>query len=338
MKYIKSILKSVIKFHKFELISALLVLLMVFGSMINPDALAADQQTKDQMMKEKIHQLQELAPYRGYLDAHKDLQKPLGLLGGPIKIELKQDVGGVFVILPDNRKLDKNVFGTPEFPRAFGGSPGINGLPLMLRGVDNGSYTEMKKKSPFGDKYIVMPNGKLMINAVDATATDAAKSDDMVMMKASWQDKAGNTYEVKCCKMLATHGVETPTFGGVATNHILHGASRIGTSLMPTEFTYFDFWGMGQVLKNGKVLASPRLVHGMLTEYVRTKGYELAFDNEVTPTKLQFHLMVPPVMPVMKEGIFEHNPVNTGFELPNGMKLPFWHVMFENLKFEAKHS
>lgn len=286
--------------------------------------------------KEKVMELKKLAPYRGYLDAHKGETKPLGLLGGPITIKVAQDSGGVFVALPDNRRLDESVMGTPEMPRAFGGTPGINGVPPMFRGVDGGQYTELKKKTPFGDKYIVMADGKLMLEAVDATATDAARSDDSVKMKASWKDKAGSTYEVKCCKMLATHGVEFPTFGGVVTNHILHGSSRIGTALMPTEYVYLAFWGVGAVIKNGEVLDKPRLVHGMLTEYVRTEGYKLAFDNEVTPTRRHFHLMVAPFMPDMKEGGFKHVGVETGFSLPNGMELPFWHVMFENLDIESQ--
>lgn len=45
---------------------------------------------------------------------------------------------------------------------------------------------------------------------------------------------------------------------------------------------------MGQVMKNSKVVAKPRLVHGMLTEYVRGKNYSLDFDKEGTPTRRQF--------------------------------------------------
>jgi len=86
------------------------------------------------------------------------------------------------------------------------------------------------------------------------------------------------------------------------------------------------------------VLDKPRLVHGMLTEYVRKEGYKLAFDDEVTPTRQHFHLMVAPFMPVMEEGRFTKKPVKTGFNLPNGMELPFWHVMFENLEIDSKRS
>lgn len=285
-------------------------------------------------MQQKMEMLQSMAPYMGYLKAHMNAE-PQDLLGGPLEVNISQKSGGVFVILPSKRKLDPHVFGTPEVPRALAGSPGINGLPPAARGVSNGQYTEMKKPSPFGDKHVVMANGKLNIEALDATAADASETEDQVKFMASWEDSEENTYEVRCCAMLATHGVEYPTFGGVVTNTILHGSSRIGTALMPTEYTYFAFWGMGEIRKNGETLEKPRLIHGMLTEYVRKEGYELAFDEEVTPGRKHFHLMVPPMMPNMEEQEFTHKNVKTGFELPNGMELPFWHVMFENLEISA---
>jgi hypothetical protein len=296
----------------------------------------ANPPTQDDM-KTQIAMLQQMAPYRGYLKAHQDVQQPLELLGGPITVTISQQAGGVHVALPDHRALDPNVFGTPTHPRAFGGTPGIDGVPLMLREVQGNAYKAFKQPSPFGDKNIVIGNGKLSVHLVDATATDAATSKDSVRFQASWQDQDGNTYMVRCCAMLATHGVEYPTFGGVVTNHLMHGSSRIGTALMPTMFTYAAFWGMGEVSKNGQVLDKPRLIHGMLTEYVRKADYQLAFDSEITPQRLHFHLMVPPMKPVMQEGKFEHSPVKTGFVLPNGMELPFWHVMFSNLTIKAEH-
>jgi hypothetical protein len=267
--------------------------------------------------REMIKKLQEMAPYRGYLQAHRDAQ-PQELLGGPIEVSIEQASGGVFVILPSPRKLDPHVFGTPEMPRAIAGTPGINGLPPMARKTEDGKYTETKSPNPFGDKNIVMADATLKIDATDATAADASETNDKVQMMASWKDSEGNTYEVRCCEMMAASGIEFPTFGGVLTNHILHGSSRIGTALMPTEYTYFAFWGMGEVLKNGEVTDKPRLIHGMLT-----------------PGRKHFHLMIPPMMPDQETKTFQHKDVSTGFTLPNGMELPFWHVMFENLEIES---
>jgi len=306
------------------------------GNSKEPPTTAQAKHNKKHDKQAKKKMIKGLAPQKGYMEAHKDVQNPPALLGGPVVVKVQQSKGGVFVALPDKRELDPDVFGTPKMPRAYGGTPGINGVPPMARGQQGGAYTIMKKLSPFGDKHTVMADGRLAMQVVDKTATDAATTEDKVKFKASWKDKQGNTYAVRCCKKVAAHGAEFPTFGGVLTNHLLHGFTRLGTALMPTEFAYMAFWGMGAVAKNGKVLDRPRLIHGMLTEYVRTEGYELANDSEVTPTRKHFHLMVPPMMPNMKEGGFTHKPVKTGFTLPNGKPLPFWHVMFESLEIQAQ--
>jgi len=299
-----------------------------FGALTPPAAAQQD-------MKAAIKKMQSLNQTRGYLDAHKSVKKPLGLLGGPITIKLTQNSGGVFVGLPARRALDPTVFGPPKMPRHYAGSPIITGVPPMLRAkAANGGF-QTKVLTPFGNKHIVLPNGRLKISAVDATATDAATTKDKVKMVASWQDKKGNTYQVKCCAKMAAHGLEYPTFGGVVTNVIMHGFTGIGTPLMPSEFAYFAFWGFGEIDMNGKVLDKPRLIHGMLTEYVRKQGYALGWDRDVTPTRTQFHLMVPPVKPDMKNGVFRKAPVKTGFVLPNGKQLPFWHVMFETLNVDS---
>lgn len=297
---------------------------------------AAAQEAEGGTQQTVMRQLVEMAPYDGYLEAHGEVQNPPALLGGPLNIRVTQETGGVFVALPSRRELDPSVFGTPRMPRAFAGTPAINGLPPMARESEGGQYTRARPMTPFGDLSTTMRGARLEVDLTDATAMDAATSDDRVSFRARWEDSDGNTYEVRCCHMLATKGIEYPTFGGVVTNHLLHGSTRIGTALMPTEYAYAAFWGMGEVRKNGEVLQSPRLVHGMLTEYVRTEGYALASDAEVTPTRKHFHLMVPPFMPNPEEGRFEQSPVQTGFTLPNGQPLPFWHVMFENVTVSAE--
>ena len=288
--------------------------------------------------KAAIAKMQSLNQTRGYLDAHKSEAKPLEILGGPLSVRVAQKSGGVFVALPGRRALDPVVFGPKMMPRHYAGTPMITGVPPMLRVPDGHGGQQTAVPTPFGNKFVVMANGKLNIKALDATATDAAVSQDSVHMMASWQDAAGNTYAIKCCLKMAVHGLEFPTYGGVATNTIMHGFTGIGTPLMPSEFTYFAFWGMGEVDKNGQTLDKPRLIHGMLTEYVRKSGYALGFDRDVTPTRLQFHLMVAPFAPDMKNGVFMKKPVNTGMKLPNGMTLPFWHVMFENLEVDAQRA
>ena len=266
-------------------IAILISLLLISGKC---KTFAAGNAQSSQKIQE--NELIEMAPYLGYLQAHKDLQKPMVLLGGPIKVTVTQEEGGVHLALPDYRKLDPRVFGIPELPRAYAGTPVITGIPPQMREIENGKYTQLKIKTPFGHNNMVLPDGRYSLKAIDVTATDAAVTDDIVEMEASWKDKEGNTYTVRCNEVIP-HGLEYPSFGGVLTNHILHGSSRIGTPLMPTEFVYVAFWGIGETLKNGKIMDRGRIVHCMLTELVRTKDYELAFDDQITPTKLQMHLM-----------------------------------------------
>ena len=88
-------------------------------------SLAAAPPLSAQQQQATMKKLADRAPARGYLAAHA------------------------------------NVFGTPAVPRAFGGTPGIDGVPPMARGSDSGPYTKMKMKSPFGDAHGVMDGGTL---------------------------------------------------------------------------------------------------------------------------------------------------------------------------------
>lgn len=283
----------------------------------------------DAQMKQKVAMLKKANPTKGYLAAH-DVPAPMNLLGGPLRVHLSQYGSDVLVALPANRQLDEDVFGTPSMPRATGGTPIMEGVPPMLRGTQNGQYTQLQQKTPFGDKTTRLHNARLTLSGFDATATDAATTRDNVKMTASWKDEAGNVYMVKCSQV-APHGDDHPVFGGVVTNHLMHGFTHIGTPLMPTEFAYFAFWGKGNVYKNGQLLDSGRMIHCMLTEDVRLPNDHLAFDSQVNPNKMIFHVIVPPMS---KNG---PSPVKTGFMLPNGQPLPFWHVMFTQVQMRSSH-
>ena len=211
---------------------AVLMVLAVLLMVGAPPAQAQEKMSEQE--KQMLAQLQEMNQADGYLEAHRNVKQPLELLGGPLSFTIRQSSGGVFVSLPDHRTLDPDVFGTPEQPLAFTGTPGMTGVPVPLRGVSDGQFTQFERMSPFGDKNTTMANGNLMLQATDRTATDAATTDDEVTLKASWEDSDGNTYAIRCCEMLVSAGPEFPTFGGVVTNHMLHGFTGIGTPLMPT--------------------------------------------------------------------------------------------------------
>lgn len=308
---------------------------LILGSAIPALALTPATATAQQAAKATAAQD---SPARGYLKAHRDLQDPRPLSGGPITTKITQDSGGVYVALPSPRPLDETVFGTPESPSATGGYPVVEGLPVDMRETQGDKFTQTAKPTPFGDKHIEMSGASLDLTATDATATDAATSDDRVEMTASWQDEQGNTYSVTCCDKLETVGGQHPTFGGVVTDHLLHGFTRVGTPLFPTLFASVGFWGSGEIKKNGEVIDGPRPIHGMLTEYARTEDYKLVKDENVDPARRYFHIMVAPVVPG-DDGGLKDKPVNTGFtppEAPEGKELPFWHVMFEDLTVTAE--
>lgn len=124
-------------------------------------------------------------------------------------------------------------------------------------------------------------------------------------------------------------GPEHPFFGGVATNFIQHGATGIGTSLMPGAYTYVAFWGVAELSIDGEVVASNRLVHGMITSNPRDEDYKLGFDQDVDNSKVVFHLMLPNIE-VTPDGPQE-SPVPTGFMLPNGVEQPFFHIMYNEV-------
>jgi plastocyanin len=270
-----------------------------------------------------------MSPYLGYLSAHENVEQPLTLLGGPVQVVVTQYSGEVLLALPDYRRLDFRVFGSPQYPCAVEGTPIIVGIPPSMRAVEGGKYTRLKVTSPFGNKNVVLPEGRLSMNAIDSTATDAATTQDNVNFEASWLDDLGNTYTVRCNQVMP-HGVEYPSFGGVVTNHILNGSSRIGTPLMPTGFAYVAFWGIGDTLKNGQVMDSNIIIQGMLTEDMRTRNNDLAFDEQVMPARLNMLVLAPPV--TVEDGTFVDRPVHTGFGLPDGTELPFWNVTFSNLE------
>ena len=248
-----------------------------------------------------------------YVRAHANVQNPPQLLGGPLKIKIHQERGSTRFVLPGPRFLDPSVFGTPDSPVGFDPAPfPLVGISLDLRKTMNGNYTFVDHATPFSNWHEVGV-GDLKLELLDATATDGARTKDKIDFVAEFQtpDKK-HTYKV-VCKTPLSHGFAFPVFGGVATNHLLHGVTGIGTRLMPSEFTYAAFWGVGKIFKDGKLINDNHMIHGMLTEIVRGDNYALQFDGGVgdPPQGMTFHLMVPPYS-ASPEGPV-HTPLRTGF-------------------------
>ncbi len=280
--------------------------------------------------------------FHAYTQGHAKEQNPPDRIGGPLTITVTQTNGSTRLVLPGPRFLDPSVFGTPDNPTGFDPAPfPLMGVPLAMRRVANGKYTFVDHPTPFSD-WREVGVGSVRQVTVDATAIDGARTKDTIDFEATFMlpgpdadnPEAGATRYRVTCKDPLPHGFGFPTFGGVATNHLLHGVTGLGTRLMPTMWTYVDIWGRGNVYKNDKLIAENHMIHTMVTEIVRGEGYKLRFDGEVgQPSQgITMHLMIPPYRPT-PEGMVK-SPLKTMFvpfpyikrhmmaDIEEAMKLP----------------
>lgn len=249
-----------------------------------------------------------------YTGTHGKVKNPPDRLGGALKVTATQKNGGTRFVLPGPRFLDPSVFGTPDKPVGFEKAPfPLLGIPLDLRNTAGGKYTFVNKATAFSD-WREVGTGSVNFSVVDRTAIDGARTKDKIDFEANFTLPDGIPIRVVVKKPIP-HGMAYPFFGGVVTNHLLHGATGIGTRLMPTEFTYAAFWGMGDIYRDGKLISKNHLVHAMITEIVRGSGYKLHFDGGVgdPPQGTTLHLMIPPYKPNPNGMGLVEAPLHTGF-------------------------
>jgi len=228
-----------------------------------------------------------------YTRAHAMNPSPPDRIGGPVKIKVSVKGGSIRWDLPGPRQLDPAVFGTPSHSIGWEKTPfPLVGIPISMRQSMGDSYGIVDHATPFSD-WLPVGVGDLNMTLIDATAIDGAKTKDKVSFVAAFQapDKS-HTYRVEA-NMALPHGKFFPTFGGVVTDHLLHGGTGLGTRLMPTEYTYVGFWAKGKLFVDGKLVNDNHLVHMMITEGVRKRG-KLQTDGGVNGVGRVLHLMVPP--------------------------------------------
>lgn len=277
-------------------------------------------------------------------------------------LRVSQEPGNVtYWVLPGPRVLEKETFGTPDDPkgrfepkleaaRQAKGPPAVPdtlqklpllvGIPEKARSVtDDGTYI-FDHPTPFSNKARII-DGRFETVMKDIVREDPpgppGKTPDTATFEAEFTDPAGNDYRV-----VLDHVVKPPfpgyaTQGGVFTEDFLHGSTGIGTPLMPRQYTYGAWWGLGELYINGEEVDDHRVMHLMTTEVVRDRDYNLVFSEDlplgpderhIRDQEHHTHLMMPPVRGVPGKGpVFD--PVPTAFELPNGKKQPFLHIMFE---------
>jgi len=229
-----------------------------------------------------------------YTRSHAVNKNPPDRWGGAIAVIAEQENGATQWVLPGPRSLDPTVFGTPNNPVGWDQAPfPLIGVPTELRLSRGGEYTIVNHATPFSD-WREIGLGSVKMTIVDQTAIDGARTKDRIDFVATFSapDKS-HSYKVVVNKPLP-HGFGYPTFGGVVTDHLMHGATGIGTRLMPTEYIYASFWGAGDIYVDGRLTNHDQIVHVMVGEGVRGSGWKLSSDKGVHGQGVVMHLMVPP--------------------------------------------
>ena len=175
-------------------------------------------------------------------------------------------------------------------------------------------------------------------------------------IKAEWTDDNGQwTFEqtafappvhpsgLEVTSALTTRLIEADP---VTTNVYLHGDTMAGGPVLPTIFNYLATWGPAQVTLNGEPFENPYdgpvpnwAAHTMTTAGVRNPDGTVRISNgelydfskkaepgAIDPDDLEFHL------------VFHDAPGPTMTDnLPPPLSF-FYHLTFEDVKLEVKHS
>jgi plastocyanin len=235
--------------------------------------------------------MQEAVLQWGYLQSQYAAQNPPDILEAPLGISIRQDSGGVRVILPDCRQGSEPVTSVPD-----------------------------------------LSQGRFTLQAVDATATDMGRARDTASFEASWNDPQGNTYAVRCNRVLL-RGIPQPVSGGVAMNRVPYGPHSPGVPATPAGFPYVAFRSMGDALKNGRVVARSVMVQGALTEVLQ--ACRSTTGEPVLVPRRRFHVLVMPFSSAPGANAAVQRNVGTGGTLWKGEEPPCWHVVFDNPQVAA---
>ncbi len=256
------------------------------------------------------------------------------VIDAPNKVKMEAKEGGeVRWILPGVRKLDPAIFGTPGNPLRE------DLIPEAARAVDGAFYTT-QSPTPFSDNSAPI-EGEAKVKVKDVTSVSGATTEDKIDAEFEFTSPDGSIEYKVVVKDALPEIPDHENFGGVGINALQHGATGIGTPLMPQLMAFIAFWGKADlyvdgVLQNGAP-DQQRFVHFMLSERVRSSvadGYTLAFDDQVDPEgTLQAHLILPP-MALTPSGPVG-SPVSTGFILGNGAEQPFLHIMYDTIKVKS---
>ncbi|MGB9927767.1 MAG: hypothetical protein ACPK85_05115 [Methanosarcina sp.] len=245
----------------------------------------------------------------------------------------QQEGGDVKWILPGPRRLDPQIFGTPDMPLGF--EPEI-GVPVENRTVNGNMFNMTTMPTPFSDNFTRI-NGSFMMDLSDETPVDVNQSRDGAVAEFNFTDPTGQiNYRVVLTEITRV-GQFHPVFGGVVIDGIAHGKTGIDTRLEPTSYVYGAVWGVGELYINDTLVGDNRVIHAMATERLRSpdqQGYRLLFDNELPHRGIQAHVLLPDMI-MAENGTMVKQPVPTNFTLPNGQEQPFLHIAFDNPQMQG---
>jgi plastocyanin len=234
-------------------------------------------------------------------------------------VTVRQEPGNAFYwVLPGERRLSPQVFGTPENPRRGSAllesrieqakgmpEPLDEAVPQLLQDLPPLVAAPEAGREPIGDSEsdgiaqekfteptLYSDNAEVTSGSFEITYQDRQPYDlpgepgdttDSVDLDAQFTDPAGNEYEIE-----HDHVVQPPipgyeTGGGVMSGGWLHGITGTGSPLLTEVYTYGASWGVGNVRVNGEVATEDgfRVIHFMTTQTVRDERYRMALDEEM---------------------------------------------------------
>ena len=148
-------------------------------------------------------------------------------------INVSQQSGGdVKWILPGPRRLDPQIFGTPDKPLGF--EPEI-GVPIENRSVSGNAFTTTKEPTPFSDNFTHI-NGSFYMSLRDLTPVDVNQSRDTAKAEFNFTDSTGNIHYRVVLRNVTHVGEFYSVLGGVLIDGIAHGKSSIDTRMEPTSY------------------------------------------------------------------------------------------------------
>ncbi|MAG57821.1 MAG: hypothetical protein CMJ83_16175 [Planctomycetes bacterium] len=234
-------------------------------------------------------------------------------------------------------------------PRAFGsvnepwGSEFFIGVPLYDR-IDDGQGNWTTTALPTMASNVTTPlndTSECRLVVRDRTPLDlntfTSATQDEVSVSLKFIDPFGRKIAIRSTQPLPK-GPFHEFFGGVVTNHILHGRTGLGGKLPPQVFCYIATWSLAEVTIDGQLLPNndKRLLHTMVTQGIRDPGNDpgpaggngpfMGRDDEVDKEDLELHVVLPPVRFVPTP---QPNTPVVGFPQE------FVHLVFENVELSG---